>query len=68
MKLLEFTDFFAGTSFTSNQDGLLEFDLFKNNFKDSPLEALITAVRGMVVRDIHSQFRTAVENGQYSSS
>ena len=68
MKLLEFTDFFAGTSFTSNQDGLLEFDLFKNNFKDSPIEALITAVRGMVVRDIHSQFRTTVENGQYSSS
>ena len=68
MKLLEFVDFFTGTSFTSTQDGLLEFDLFKNNFKKSPIEALLTAVRGMVVRDIHTQFRKAVENGQYSSS
>jgi len=68
MKLLEFVDFFTGTGFTSTQDGLLEFDLFKNNFKKSPIEALLTAVRGMVVRDIHTQFRKAVENGQYSSS
>ena len=68
MKLLEFVDFFTGTGFTSTQDGLLEFELFKNNFKKSPIEALLTAVRGMVVRDIHTQFRKAVEDGQYTSS
>ena len=68
MEVLSFMDFFTGTNFATNQDGLLEFDLFKSNFKNSPMEALYTAVRGLVVRDIHIKFRNAVNDGKYNSS
>jgi len=32
------------------------------------MEALYTAVRGLVVRDIHIKFRKAVNDGKYNSS
>jgi hypothetical protein len=32
------------------------------------MEALYTAVRGLVVRDIHIKFRNAVNEGKYNSS
>ena len=68
MDILGFVDFITGTSFTTTEDGLLEFELFKQNFEDSPFEAIVTAIRGLVVRDIHNGFTKAISEGRYNSS
>lgn len=62
MNVLRFIDDLAGTHFTIDDNGLLEYFLFKSKYPTGVANALATATRGLVVNDIHKKFEKELEN------
>jgi len=62
LNVLGFIDDLAGTSFTIDENGLLEYYLFNSKYSEGVANALTTAVRGLVVNDIHKKFENELEN------
>jgi hypothetical protein len=62
LNVLGFIDDLAGTNFTIDENGLLEYYLFNSKYADGVASALATATRGLVVNDIHKKFEKELEN------
>jgi len=61
LNVLGFIDDLAGTSFTIDENGLLEYYLFNSKYPEGVANALATAARGLVVNDIHKKFENELE-------
>ena len=62
LAVLGFIDDLAGTNFTIDDNGLLEYYLFNSKYPNGVAGALATATRGLVVNDIHKRFEQELEN------